>query len=77
VDSGRDVFMSNVEMVSFTFCVTNRKIGYKILRAWGCVSSPIPNPGSWISSLECSVSSLVVLRGLHTDTNTHSLRHTQ
>lgn len=30
---GRDVFMSNVEMVSFTFCVTNRKIGYKILRA--------------------------------------------
>lgn len=70
MDSGRDVFMSNVEMVSFTFCVTNRKIGYKILRAWGCVSSPIPNPGSWISSLECSVSSLVVLRGLHTDTNT-------
>lgn len=30
---GRDVFMSNVEMVSFTFCVRNRKIGYKILRA--------------------------------------------
>lgn len=75
MDSGQDVFMSNVEMVSFTFCVTNRKIGYKILRAWGCVSSPIPNPGSWISSLECSVSSLVVLRGLHTRTLTHSDTH--
>lgn len=49
---GRDVFMSNVEMVSFTFCVRNRKIGYKILRA--CAWSQTQTQTRARPRLECS-----------------------
>lgn len=45
--------MSNVEMVSFTFCVRNRKIGYKILRA--CAWAQTQTQAQARPRLECSV----------------------
>lgn len=52
---GRDVFMSNVEMVSFTFCVRNRKIGYKILRACAWAQTQTQTHTQARPRLECSV----------------------